>query len=57
MVVIHHAGQAYGNTGGVWLVSEVEKLDYLRPFFFFNAAYMMGFYFFLFKKKISYKIP
>jgi fucose 4-O-acetylase-like acetyltransferase len=47
MVVIHHAGQAYGNTGGVWLVSEAEKLAYLRPFFFFNAAYMMGFYFFI----------
>lgn len=47
MVVIHHAGQAYGNTGGVWIVNETQKLDYLRPFFFFNAAYMMGFYFFI----------
>lgn len=47
MVVVHHAGQAYGNTGGVWIVSEAQKVDYLRPFFFFNAAYMMGFYFFI----------
>ncbi|MDD3636465.1 MAG: acyltransferase [Bacteroidales bacterium] len=47
MVVAHHAGQAYGNTGGVWLVSDNPKLDYLRPFFFLNAAYMMGFYFFI----------
>lgn len=29
MVVAHHAGQAYGNTGGVWLVSDSPKLDYL----------------------------
>jgi glucans biosynthesis protein C len=47
MVVIHHAGQAYGNTGGVWIVSEAQKVDYLRSLFFFNAAYMMGFYFFI----------
>ncbi len=47
MVVAHHSGQAYGNTGGVWLVSDSPKLDYLRPFFFLNAAYMMGFYFFI----------
>ena len=47
MVVAHHAGQAYGNTGEVWLVSDNPKLDYLRPFFFLNAAYMMGFYFFI----------
>ena len=47
LVVAHHAGQAYGNTGGIWLVSDGPKLDYLRPFFFLNAAYMMGFYFFI----------
>lgn len=47
MVVAHHAGQAYGNTGGVWLVNDNPKLEYLRSFFFFNAAYMMGFYFFI----------
>lgn len=47
MVVAHHAGQAYGNTGGVWLVSDAPKLDYLKSFFFINASYMMGFYFFI----------
>jgi glucans biosynthesis protein C len=47
LVVIHHAGQAYGNTGGVWIVSEKQQLDYLPTLFFFNAAYMMGFYFFI----------
>ncbi len=47
LVVIHHAGQAYGNTGGVWIFSEIQQLDYLPTFFFFNASYMMGFYFFI----------
>lgn len=47
MVVIHHAGQAYGNTGGIWIISEKQKLDFLPTLFFFNAAYMMGFYFFI----------
>ncbi|PHR12771.1 MAG: hypothetical protein COA40_07785 [Aequorivita sp.] len=47
LVVAHHSGQAYGNTGGVWLVSHTPKVGYLKPFFFFNAAYMMGFYFFI----------
>ena len=47
MVVAHHAGQAYGNTGGVWLVSDNPKLDFLSTFFFFNAAYMMGLFFFI----------
>jgi glucan biosynthesis protein C len=47
LVVVHHAGQAYGKTGGVWLVSEDTQLDYLPTLFFFNASFMMGFYFFI----------
>lgn len=47
LVVVHHAGQAYGKTGGVWLVSEDTYLDYLPTLFFFNASFMMGFYFFI----------
>jgi len=47
MVVAHHAGQAYGATGGVWLISDSPELGFLKPFFFINAAYMMGFYFFI----------
>jgi surface polysaccharide O-acyltransferase-like enzyme len=47
MVVAHHAGQAYGATGGVWLVNDVSKANFLKPFFFINAAYMMGLYFFI----------
>jgi surface polysaccharide O-acyltransferase-like enzyme len=47
MVVAHHAGQAYGNTGGVWLVDDINKSSFFRPWFFINAAYMMGLYFFI----------
>lgn len=47
LVVAHHAGQAYGNTGEVWLVTDFPKLDFLSSFFFLNAAYMMGLFFFL----------
>jgi glucans biosynthesis protein C len=47
LVVAHHAGQAYGNTGGVWLVTDEPKLEFLSSFFFLNAAYMMGFFFFV----------
>ncbi|MDI9258173.1 acyltransferase family protein [Flavobacterium sedimenticola] len=47
LVVAHHAGQAYGNTGGVWLLEDSPKLEWLSSFFFINAAYMMGFFFFV----------
>ncbi|MEQ8924261.1 MAG: acyltransferase [Fulvivirga sp.] len=47
LVVAHHAGQAYGATGGVWLTQDEPQLAYLKPFFFLNASYMMGFYFFI----------
>jgi len=47
MVVAHHAGQTYGATGGVWLVNDINKVDFLKSFFFINAAYMMGLYFFI----------
>jgi glucans biosynthesis protein C len=47
LVVAHHAGQAYGKTGGVWLVDDLAKADFLRSFFFLNASYMMGLYFFI----------
>ncbi|MDI9258156.1 acyltransferase [Flavobacterium sedimenticola] len=47
LVVAHHAGQPYGNTGGVWLLEDTPKLEWLSSFFFINAAYMMGFFFFV----------
>jgi glucans biosynthesis protein C len=47
LVVAHHAGQAYGPTGGVWVVSDTAKTSWLGQFFFINASYMMGLYFFI----------
>lgn len=47
LVVAHHAGQAYGPTGGVWVVSDISKADWLGRFFFINASFMMGLYFFI----------
>lgn len=47
LVVAHHAAQAYGPTGGVWPVSNNEKILSLANFFFINAAFMMGLYFFI----------
>lgn len=47
LVVAHHAGQAYGPTGGVWPVTDSSKTNWLGHFFFINASYMMGLYFFI----------
>lgn len=47
LVVAHHAGQAYGPSGGVWVVKEGDALPWLRFFFYVNASYMMGLYFFI----------
>lgn len=47
LVVAHHAGQAYGPTGGVWPVADSNKANWLGQFFFINASYMMGLYFFI----------
>lgn len=47
LVVAHHAGQAYGNTGGVWPIADPPMLGFLPSFFYLNAAYMMGFFFFV----------
>lgn len=47
LVVAHHAAQAYGPTGGVWVVNDPAKAQWLGKFFFVNASYMMGLYFFI----------
>lgn len=47
LVVAHHAGQAYGPTGGVWPISDASKTEWLGKFFFINASYMMELYFFI----------
>lgn len=47
LVVAHHAAQAYGPTGGVWVVNDAAKAPWLKHFFFINASFMMGLYFFI----------
>jgi len=47
LVVAHHAGQAYGPTGGMWVLKDEANAEWLGKFFFVNASYMMGLYFFI----------
>ncbi|WP_249870819.1 acyltransferase family protein [Oceanobacillus saliphilus] len=46
LVVVHHAGQAYG-PGGWWYFQEQERIDWLGKFFTVNAAFFMSLFFFL----------
>ena len=47
IVIIHHAGQAYGPTGGFWEYKSSlgESILALGRFFAVNSAYFMGFFF------------
>jgi peptidoglycan/LPS O-acetylase OafA/YrhL len=47
LVIFHHAGQAYGPTGGFWEYKSSlgETIPALGRFFAVNAAYFMGFFF------------
>ncbi len=45
LVIAHHAGQAYGPTGGRWPIFEPERAAILGPFFSVNAAFFMGLFF------------
>jgi glucans biosynthesis protein C len=47
LVIAHHAGQAYGPTGGAWPLFEAQRTPVLGPFFSVNAAFFMGLFFFL----------
>lgn len=47
LVIAHHAGQAYGPTGGSWPVLDPQQWRLLGPFFGVNAAFFMGLFFFL----------
>lgn len=47
LVVAHHAGQAYGPTGGDWPIFSPERTPLLGPFFPVNAAFFMGLFFLL----------
>jgi surface polysaccharide O-acyltransferase-like enzyme len=45
LVIAHHAGQAYGTTGGTWPVFESLRSALLSPFFAVNAMFFMGLFF------------
>ena len=49
LVIMHHAGQAYGNGGG-WAYTPsnpAEFMPWIWHFFSTNAAFFMGLYFFI----------
>ncbi len=45
VVIAHHAGQAYGPTGGFWPVMEVDRAAILGPFFMVNRSFGMSLFF------------
>jgi fucose 4-O-acetylase-like acetyltransferase len=45
LVIVHHAGQPYGPTGGAWPLAHAEKFRLLGPFFHINASFFMGLFF------------
>ena len=47
LVVGLHGAQPYGPTGGAWAVSDPANSDWLIVFLSVNAAFLMGFYFFI----------
>jgi surface polysaccharide O-acyltransferase-like enzyme len=46
-VIIHHAAQAYGPTGGFWPVHDRAQSDWFVPFYTTNSAFGMGLMFLL----------
>jgi surface polysaccharide O-acyltransferase-like enzyme len=46
-VIIHHAAQAYGPTGGFWPVHDRAQSGWFTPFYTANAAFGMGLMFLL----------
>lgn len=48
LVIVHHVGQAYGSTGGIWFYSYPgERVKALGLLFLFNASFFMGLFFFV----------
>lgn len=48
LVILHHVGQAYGSTGGGWFYSYPgERVRAMGMFFWFNASFFMGLFFFI----------
>ena len=44
-VIVHHAGQAYGPTGGWWPIQEQAHAEILGPFFMVNRSFGMSLFF------------
>jgi glucans biosynthesis protein C len=47
LVVAHHAGQAYGPTGGWWYFTEPARAPVLGTFFVINRSFFMSLFFML----------
>lgn len=47
LVVLHHAGQAYGPTGGYWDIQDPSRFALLGPFFAVNASFFMALFLFI----------
>jgi peptidoglycan/LPS O-acetylase OafA/YrhL len=47
MVIVHHAAQAYGPTGGTWPITDRATSDWFGPFYTVNAAVGLGLLFLL----------
>jgi glucan biosynthesis protein C len=45
LVVAHHAGQAYGPTGGWWYIANPERASVLGAFFTVNRSFFMSLFF------------
>jgi peptidoglycan/LPS O-acetylase OafA/YrhL len=45
LVVAHHAGQAYGPTGGWWYITNPERASVLGAFFTVNRSFFMSLFF------------
>jgi len=46
-VIVHHAAQAYGPTGGAWTIHHRTVIEGLRAFYTVNAAFGLGLLFLL----------
>jgi glucan biosynthesis protein C len=45
MLIVHHAGQAYGATEGFWPIFDPTRVAILDPFFTVNASFGLGLFF------------
>jgi glucan biosynthesis protein C len=45
MLIVHHAGQAYGPDNGVWPIFNPTRVAILDPFFTVNASFGLGLFF------------